>query len=67
MKAAEMSRREMEALLTQDAGLSRSVARSLMDGGMGAVKAMQDAGESGLSELAHLMRETYGKKETQNV
>lgn len=63
IKAAEMSRREMEALLTQDAGLSRSVARSLMDGGLGAVKAMQDAGENGLSELAQMMRETYGKKE----
>ena len=60
-KAAGMSRREMEALLTQDAGLSRSVARSLMDGGFGAVKAMQDAGEIGLSEIAQLMRETYGK------
>jgi len=63
MKAAEMSRREMETLLTQDAGLSRSVARALMDGGMGAVKAMQDAGGDGLSELAHWMRETLGKKE----
>lgn len=62
-KAAEMSRREMEALLTQDAGLSRSVARSLMDGGLSAVKAMQDAGANGLSELAQYMRETLGKKE----
>ena len=54
IKAAEMSRREMEALLTQDAGLSRSVARSLMDGGLGAVKAMQDAG--GERELADALR-----------
>lgn len=67
IKAAEMSRREMERLLTQDAGLSRAVARSLMDGGLGAVKAMQDAGESGLSELAQMMRETYGQKEISNV
>lgn len=66
IKAAEMSRREMEALLTQDAGLSRSVARSLMDGGLGAVKAMQDAGGTGLSELAQFMRETLGKKENPN-
>lgn len=63
VKAAEMSRREMEALLTQDAGLSRSVARAIMDGGMGAVKAMQDAGGNGLSELAQFMRATLGKKE----
>lgn len=61
IKAADMSRREMEALLTQDAGLSRSVARCLMDGGMGAVKAMQDAGETGLSEIAQMMRNHYGK------
>lgn len=63
IKAADMSRREMEVLLTQDAGLSRSVARSLMDGGLGAVKAMQDAGDDGLSELAQIMREIYGNKE----
>lgn len=64
VKAADMSRREMEALLTQDAGLSRSVARALMDGGMGAVKAMQDAGENGLGELAQFMRETMEKGTT---
>ena len=55
IKAAEMTRREMETLLTQDAGLSRSVARSLMDGGLGAVKAMQDAGKDD-EELAALLR-----------
>lgn len=66
MKAAQMSRREMEALLTQDAGLSRSVARALMDGGMGAVKAMQDAGGNGLSELAQFMRELTGKRNDSN-
>lgn len=60
-KAADMTRREMEALLTQDAGLSRSVARALMDGGVGAVKAMQDAGDNGLSEIAQMMRSHYGK------
>lgn len=54
IKAANMTRREMEALLTQDAGLSRTVARALMDGGMGAVKAMQDAG--GDRELADALR-----------
>lgn len=63
IKAADMSRREMEVLLTQDAGLSRSVARALMDEGMRAVKAMRGAGDDGLSELAQFMRETYGNKE----
>lgn len=43
VKAAEMSEREMERKLTQDAGFSRSVARALMSGGMTAVKGMQDA------------------------
>lgn len=67
IKAADMSRREMEALLTQDAGLSRSVARALMDEGMRAVKAMRGAGDDGLSELAQIMRETYEKKEQTHV
>lgn len=48
VKALDMSEREMERLLTQDAGLSRKVARALMSGGLAAVKGMQDApGESG--------------------
>lgn len=63
IKAAEMSRREMEALLTQDAGLSRSVARSLMDGGLGAVNAMQDAGDDrGLADALRSLVETGGKR-----
>lgn len=63
IKAAEMSRREMEALLTQDAGLSRSVARSLMDGGLGAVKAMQDAGDDrGLADALRSLVETGGRR-----
>jgi HK97 family phage prohead protease len=45
VKAAEMTRRDMEQRLMQDAGFSRSVARALMGGGIEAVKAMQDAGE----------------------
>jgi HK97 family phage prohead protease len=61
IKAAEMTPREMERLLTRDAGLSRTVAKALMGGGMSAVKAMREAGDSGLSEIAQLMRETYGK------
>lgn len=61
VKAAEMTRAEMERLLTQDAGLSRTVARSLMNGGLGAVKAMHDAGSDGLGELAQFMRQIQSK------
>lgn len=55
VKAASMSRRDMERLLTQDAGLVRSVARQLMAGGYDAIKAMQDAGD-GIEELAELLK-----------
>lgn len=62
MKAAQMERREMEAVLMQDAGLSRSVARAILSGGFSAVKAMQDAGDDGLSELARFMRQSLTKE-----
>jgi len=55
VKAASMTERDMERLLTQDAGLSRSVARALMGGGFKAVTTTRDAG-AGLSELAAHMR-----------
>lgn len=55
VKAAAMSERDMERMLTQDAGLSRSVARRLMAGGYDAVKAMQDAGD-GAEDLAALLK-----------
>jgi uncharacterized protein len=55
VKAANLTERDMERMLTQDAGLSRSVARRLMSGGYEAVKAMRDAGD-GLDELAALLR-----------
>ena len=55
VKAAALSEREMERMLTQDAGLSRSVARRLMAGGYDAVKAMRDAGD-GAEELAELLK-----------
>lgn len=54
VKAAAMSRRDMERLLTQDAGLSRSVARQLLAGGFEGIKSMQDAGD--VDELAALLR-----------
>jgi HK97 family phage prohead protease len=55
VKAADMTPRELERLLTQDAGLARSVARKLMAGGYDAIKAMQDAGD-GADELAELLK-----------
>jgi HK97 family phage prohead protease len=64
VKAADMSEREIEWLLTRDAKLSRSVAHALMKGGMGAVKAMRDAGPTGFTELAQLMRSTLKKENT---
>lgn len=51
VKAAGLSEREFERVLTQDAGFSRSVARKLMAGGIDAVKAMQDAGEDEIVAL----------------
>jgi HK97 family phage prohead protease len=56
IKAADMSERDMEELLTQDAGLSRSIARKLMAGGFDAIRAKQDAG-TGIGDLAQFMRE----------
>ena len=55
VKAGSLTERDLERMLTQDAGLSRSVARRLMTGGFEAVKAMRDAGD-GLDELAALLR-----------
>lgn len=55
VKAAEMSERDLERLLTRDAGLSRSIARKLMAGGYDAIKAMRDAGD-GSDELAALLK-----------
>jgi len=55
VKAADMSEREIERLLTRDAGLSRSVAQRLMAGGYDAIKAMRDAGEDA-DEIAALLK-----------
>lgn len=60
VKAADLTERDFERLLTRDAGLSRAVAQRLMAGGFGAIKAMRDAGD-GISELARFMRETQTK------
>lgn len=55
VKAADMTEREIERLLTRDAGLSRSEARALMRGGMTALKSTRDAGDE-LRDLAQFMR-----------
>lgn len=56
VKAAELSDREIERKLTQDAGFSRSVARALMSGGIKAIRSERDAGqEQALSELRDLL------------
>lgn len=55
-KAASMQKRDFERVLTQDAGLSRTVARALMSGGLEAVKATQDAGE-GFDDLREALTE----------
>ena len=61
VKAAEMTEREMERLLTREAGLSRTVARRLMAGGFKSVRAMRDAGED-VGELAALLRARIAAK-----
>jgi uncharacterized protein len=61
VKAADLTERELERILTRDAGLSRTVAHSLMAGGYDAIKSMRDAGD-GIGELAQFMRETQSSK-----
>lgn len=65
VKAAEMSEREFERKLTQDAGFSRSVARMLMSGGLEAVKAKRAAGddERELRAFFEACVKTFGTKE----
>lgn len=55
VKAADLTERELERVLTRDAGLTRSVAQRLMAGGYNAIKAMRDAGD-GADEVASLLR-----------
>lgn len=56
VKAAELTDREIERKLTQDAGFTRSVARALMSGGIKAIRSERDAGqEQDLSELRALL------------
>lgn len=56
VKAAEMSREEIERLLTLRAGVSRSVARQLLAEGYKGIKDMRGAVD-GAEELAELLRQ----------
>jgi len=55
VKANDLTERDLERMLTRDAGLSRSIAQRLMAGGYEAIKAMRDAGD-GLEDVAALLR-----------
>ena len=65
VKAAEMSEREFEKRLTQDAGFSRTVARALMSGGIEAVKSKHDAGNDSreLRAFFEACVNAFGEKE----
>ena len=58
VKAADLTERDFERVLTRDAGLSRSIAQRLMAGGYDAIKAMRDAGD-GSDELAALLKARF--------
>lgn len=64
VKAAELTHRQMERILTQDAKLSRSVARALMADGYKAIQPMQDAGED-VSEIKRLLEDRVSIATTQ--
>jgi len=55
VKANDLTERDLERMLTRDAGPSRSIAQRLMAGGYEAIKAMRDAGD-GLEDVAALLR-----------
>ncbi|NBW12564.1 MAG: HK97 family phage prohead protease [Caulobacteraceae bacterium] len=56
VKAADLSRPELERLLTLRAGLSRSVARGLLAGGFDGIKGMRGAADGADEELLALLR-----------
>jgi uncharacterized protein len=58
VKAANLTDRDFEEMLTRDAGLSRTVARALMRGGLAELRAKQDAGpDIEASRLASAIRQ----------
>ena len=54
VKSGGFTERDFERLLMQDAGLSRSEARVVINSGFKSLLAMQDAGDGGSQELAEL-------------
>lgn len=55
VKSADFTERDFERWLMQDAGLSRSEARVVINEGFKAFRAMHDAGDGGLGELQQLL------------
>lgn len=51
VKAADMTKKELERVLTHDAKLTRSVARALMRGGFEAMQVKHDADDAGAEKL----------------
>lgn len=58
VKGDEMTEREFERLLTQDAGFSRSQARQIISSGFKSLKATQDAGFDALQEVAKMLKQS---------
>lgn len=56
VKATDLTERDFERVLTQDAGLTRSEARAVMRSGFSALKAMQDAGGESIEGLAAALK-----------
>jgi HK97 family phage prohead protease len=56
VKSGEFTERDFERLLTQDAGLSRSEARVVINQGFKSLIAMRDAGSSELADLAEKLK-----------
>jgi len=58
VKGDEMTEREFERLLTQDAGFSRSQARQIISSGFKSLKATPDAGFDALQEVAKMLKQS---------
>ena len=62
VKSGGFTEREFERLLMQDAGLSRTEARVVINQGFKALNATQDAGGGGMDELTEIHRRYYPNK-----
>lgn len=61
VKAATMEKKDFEEKLTRDAGLSRGVARALLNGGFDAVKSMPGAGNDSEREMIEMLKSWSNK------